>query len=74
MEITNLELKFGVLNREVSSWQRCPLREVPLYLKDPLGSFEELGESPEFTILAEVRITGPQWHPTTVIHISDTHK
>jgi hypothetical protein len=30
MEMTNLGLKIGVLN-EVSSWQRCPLREVPLY-------------------------------------------
>jgi hypothetical protein len=29
--MNNLGLKFGVLNREVSSWQRCPLREIPLY-------------------------------------------
>jgi hypothetical protein len=29
--MTNLGLKFGVLNREVSSWQMCLLREVPLY-------------------------------------------
>jgi hypothetical protein len=31
MEMTNLGLKFGALNREVSSWQWCPLREIPLY-------------------------------------------
>jgi hypothetical protein len=28
MEMTNLELNF---DRVVSSWQRCPLSEVPLY-------------------------------------------
>jgi hypothetical protein len=32
MEVTNLGLKFGVLNRAVSSWQRCPLSEVPQYV------------------------------------------
>jgi hypothetical protein len=32
MEMTNLGLNIGVLRREVASWQRCPLREVSLYL------------------------------------------
>jgi hypothetical protein len=27
MEINNLGLKFGVLNREVSSWQRWPIAD-----------------------------------------------
>jgi hypothetical protein len=31
--MTNLGLNIGVLNREVSSWQMCPLREVPLYFQ-----------------------------------------
>jgi hypothetical protein len=34
-EMTILGLKFGVLNEEVSSWQRCPLlRKIPLYEED----------------------------------------
>jgi hypothetical protein len=37
-EKTNLGLKFGtcVLDREMSSWQRSPLREVPLYIVNRL--------------------------------------
>jgi hypothetical protein len=31
MNRNDLGLNVGVLNREMSSWQRCPLREVPLY-------------------------------------------
>jgi hypothetical protein len=39
MEMTNLGLKYCVLNREMSSWQRCLLRKVPLYMiKGYLGT------------------------------------
>jgi hypothetical protein len=33
IEMTNLGLNFGVL-REVSTWQRCLLREITLYIKN----------------------------------------
>jgi hypothetical protein len=33
MEMIKLGLKFGVLDTEASSNQKCPLTEVPLYLK-----------------------------------------
>jgi hypothetical protein len=32
--MTNLGLNIGVLNGEVSSWQRCPQREAPLYFEN----------------------------------------
>jgi hypothetical protein len=39
--ITNLGLNVGVLNREWSSWPRCPQREVPLYILSKVYAFKE---------------------------------
>jgi hypothetical protein len=50
-------------------WKSCNLtNKKSVAKKSPLDHLERVGESPQASIqiLAEIRITGPQWHPTTV--------